>query len=815
MPFTNSRENMLSHEEESYIESRPKWVVGKIPDLSDYRKISVDSFEEALTLARIGMEATASFIPDYHGKKLMLTFTQSLLVGAAILSREQAEKVGLDFEKYRSVLMVTPTRFGKQLAYDTPILTLDGWKKHGELVPEEDYVFHPSGKPIKVLTTHSWEPDNYIITFSNGEEIEAHANHEWIIIDKSTNESRLVETKQLADFDLKYGGEHKYAIETGEACEFPEAKQAIDAYVMGYTLGKWSDLKIFENYQHASLEQRKLFLAGVIDAIGIVSMTEIIIPILTVSPSFSNGIVNMLRMTGFQPEIDDDFNIRFVPTMVLPTEKKKITHFTQKKQLDIVDVRRSELHSKGNCIQVDSPDGLYLVGKSMITTHNSFLNGIIAIIKAGVEGKEVRIGGATRDKAGIIQEKVVSLLPYAVRPIQDGLIVTDNEGDINKKVQRMATQVSKEALVWKNGGSIKLFSTNETKKNTDVAAAGAIGVGGDFCLLDEIQLMTPVGFRTASRFMMENSDTKRFCVGNPQINGHFRDLYDDPDTFVVHINDIGSIVEGRMTRKGIELTGIPTYSREYRAFCEVEFPDEKSGTRFFSTMPLPLNALKFSNPVRTERFIGVDSAYKGGDSLIVTVLSYNIDAEGHQWFVVEQQIDLKQKYPDWTDETTINVSLDILKICDDTGALNVCLDIGFGIHIYEALRQLDPSAPIEPVNFGEKPTTWRAEADYNAKVAANARAEMHLDLKDLCESGTLYVNGDSYDELTRQMREVGLNSELASAKVKIEAKKDIRTRLGRSPDNLDSLCLAVRAMVLSGVLSGEADPDNIQLAEFY
>lgn len=558
MPIINTRESMLSHESKEYIEKRPKWVFGRIPDLSDYRKLSVENMEEAFFLARLGQEMTSAFFPSYRGKPLYLSFTQAMLVGAGLLTREQAEKAGLDFEKYRSVLMVTPTRFGK-----------------------------------------------------------------------------------------------------------------------------------------------------------------------------------------------------------------------------------------------------------------SFLNAIIAIIKAAGEGKEVRIGGATKDKAGIIQEKIVSLLPSTAKAVQDGLIITEEDGDINKKVARMSTQVSKEALAWRNGGSIKMFSTNENRKNVNVAAAGAIGIGGDFVILDEIQLMTPVGFNTASRFMMENPDTKRFCVGNPQISGHFKDLYDDPTTFVVHINDVGSIVEGRMSRRGMELTGMPSYSQEYRAFIMVEFPDETSGNRFFPTLPLPLAKANLPKPVNQHWFMGIDSAYKGGDALMVTLLTYN-EAEDKRWITVESQIDLKKKYPEWNDDTTTNISLDILKIMQDYNVENACLDIGLGIHIYEALTRLDPDLALEPVNFSQKPTEWRAESDYNAKVALNARAEMHLDLRDLCESGLVYVNSDNYDEIMRQMREIGAKTDSVGSKIRVEPKQEIKKRLGRSPDNLDSLCLAVRAMVTSGLIGDDGrEGDEVDYAEFF
>lgn len=545
----NTRESFLDHEKKEYIESRPKWVWGRVPDLSDYRKLSVNNMQEAFLLARLGQEVASGIIPQYKGKPLRLTFTQALIVGAAIIDRPLAERYGLDFENYRSVLMVTPSRYGK-----------------------------------------------------------------------------------------------------------------------------------------------------------------------------------------------------------------------------------------------------------------SFLNAIVAIAKAGASGMEVRIGGASKDKAGIIQEKIVELLPNTVKAIQDGLIVTDSEGDVNKKVQRMATQVSKEALAWKNGGSIKLFSTNEKEKNAQVSAAGAIGIGGDFVILDEIQLMTPMGFRTSSRFMMENPDTKRFCVGNPQINGHFRELYDDPKTFVVHINEITAIVEERMSRRGIELTDIPTYSQEYRAFVQVEFPDENSGTRFFPTLPSVYDKAKFPEPEITRNFIGIDSAYKGADSLTITLLSLH-EAKGERWVVCNRQYDLKEKYGEWTNDTTLNIALDILKIWQDGNVVAGCIDIGLGIHIYEKLMELDPDLPLESVAFNQKPTEWRVEGEqYNAKMAMNARAEMHLDLRDLSEGHKLFLDQSCYEDILNQMREVGAVTE-TSSKIRIEQKADIKRRIGRSPDNLDSLCLAIRAMVLSGVLGSFEDTD--------
>lgn len=91
----NTRASFLHHEDPAYIQSRPKWVMGRVPDLSDYRKLSVNTMREAFQLARLGQEVASGIIPEYKGNPLTLTFTQALIVGAAILSREQAERYGL------------------------------------------------------------------------------------------------------------------------------------------------------------------------------------------------------------------------------------------------------------------------------------------------------------------------------------------------------------------------------------------------------------------------------------------------------------------------------------------------------------------------------------------------------------------------------------------------------------------------------------------------------------------------------------------------------------------------------------------------
>jgi hypothetical protein len=66
------------------------------------------------------------------------------------------------------LVMAVPFRHGKAFHPDTPILTITGWKKHGEL-KEGDYVFDPMGKPVQVIAnTGVYLYKRYVIDFEHG-----------------------------------------------------------------------------------------------------------------------------------------------------------------------------------------------------------------------------------------------------------------------------------------------------------------------------------------------------------------------------------------------------------------------------------------------------------------------------------------------------------------------------------------------------------------------------------------------------------------------------------------------------------------------
>lgn len=90
-------------------------------------------------------------------------------------------------------------RVGKNLSNSTPILTKKGWKTHGEL-QVGDYVLNDKGRFVKVLATSPEYPCNCRVTFANGEQIDCHENHEWVVHDRhgtQTGSLKTLETKSM------------------------------------------------------------------------------------------------------------------------------------------------------------------------------------------------------------------------------------------------------------------------------------------------------------------------------------------------------------------------------------------------------------------------------------------------------------------------------------------------------------------------------------------------------------------------------------------------------------------------------------------
>lgn len=355
---------------------------------------------------------------------------------------------------------------GKALDVQTPILTTAGWKTMGTL-HVGDYVYGRDGKPTRVTfaTGIQYDRDCYLVTFSDGAQIIADADHLWEtenyyerqatarLARRGETKSRGTDqrskmprpkvrtTREIADTLHARGGHTlNHSI---EVCQ-PLEGLTIDFNVSPYILGAWlgdgttadghftigdadagwftrkfeaegwpvhatraplrhsayglrvalreagvlGDKHIPDVYLGASREQRLALLQGLMDTDGTISQGEApvcefsvmserlaldvwsLVTSLGIKATFSEGTASIQgRVVGTR------YRIRFqtdLPVFALPrkagrvrplrTRRSRLRYITNVEPIDSVPVR---------CIQVDSPDHLYLAGRALVPTHNT------------------------------------------------------------------------------------------------------------------------------------------------------------------------------------------------------------------------------------------------------------------------------------------------------------------------------------------------------------------------------------------------------------------------------------------------------------
>lgn len=376
--------------------------------------------------------------------------------------------VDVEAGKEPRLLLMMPPRAGKQLADDTLVPTPAGWRRHGDLAPGDE-VFHPSGRPVKVLAVSEKTPSNVKVTFSDGSSYFCHENHEWALYNRMRREWQTIETNhflkptrfgkakqtiqgtrcmyQLPIAEpLRYNGTefltHPYVLgawlgdgSAGKPCitGAKSDKAIIDRVVeLGYpvstvcehqttgvlttyfsgdgvtdvglvpkrrgpipgrlsqeleVLGVFKDKHIPESYLRLKTELRLQLVAGLIDTDGHTDKNGRM-SFTTASRKLADGVMELLSGLGFRPYIQEIeprlstsgiqgqkvyWCIGFQPTMPIPVvlPRKSVSRIAKQRRVGLVSVERVESGKQGHCIQVDSPDGLYVVGEKLTVTHNS------------------------------------------------------------------------------------------------------------------------------------------------------------------------------------------------------------------------------------------------------------------------------------------------------------------------------------------------------------------------------------------------------------------------------------------------------------
>lgn len=351
---------------------------------------------------------------------------------------------------YDILILSCPPQHGKLQADDTPVLTSEGWKRHGDL-KVGDYVYNHKGEKVMVTYVHPKYFANREVTFTNGEKIKCHENHEWLVHDRTAHRERVVETKYMEERisygtqEKKRGHRYNFLLPLRKPICGDEKEFAVEPYVLGVWLGdgtntaghicackddivtldecrkfypegsEWThkdtgvitrsykglckDLQEYgmcysgyrtekhipEEYLTASHVQRLELLAGLIDTDGYVDARHHRIVFTTADKELKESFEELVATFGwrtttceFKPQRSTSgiegkkpyWQVAFNPTEFIPCriERKQLHNFSAQRRIAVCNIKEIEPIS-GNCITVEG--GIYLVGKTLLPTHNS------------------------------------------------------------------------------------------------------------------------------------------------------------------------------------------------------------------------------------------------------------------------------------------------------------------------------------------------------------------------------------------------------------------------------------------------------------
>ena len=376
---------------------------------------------------------------------------------------------------FTDLIFNAPSGYGKLLANDTPILTRNGWKKHGDLVVGDE-VLSPKGEFIRVNIVHPKRLANVKVTFEDGEEILCHNQHEWCVYDRLARKTKSrVETTYIMQHLKEKSGRNRFFIPIREKVKGEYKNLPVDPYTYGVWLGDGStkqgritqnnkDSVIFEyipykissifngisdnvksytlkglandlhklglcyqnkkvekyihdSYLTSSIEQRLELLAGIIDTDGYLDKEKQRYIITTNGEKLKEDIVTLISTFNWRTSVTtippytstsgitgkkNTYYIGFSPDIEIPCklERKKITRLHKQRRIGITKVELIE-PIEGNCITVDG--GLYLAGRTLKTTHNTFPEKIAEAWSFGIDDTGAMLALCSNDdvvKAG-------------------------------------------------------------------------------------------------------------------------------------------------------------------------------------------------------------------------------------------------------------------------------------------------------------------------------------------------------------------------------------------------------------------------------
>lgn len=142
--------------------------------------------------------------------------------------------------RVHTVTVVCCTQLMKALDIETPIPTLDGFKRMGD-IRVGDAVFDENGMLCQVVAKSEKKRGLpcYRIVFSDGSSIVCESEHPWPVLDfkRRAPERRIAKTDEILKEVKLHQNRNRYGVEVAAPLQLPEKSLPIDPYILGCWLG--------------------------------------------------------------------------------------------------------------------------------------------------------------------------------------------------------------------------------------------------------------------------------------------------------------------------------------------------------------------------------------------------------------------------------------------------------------------------------------------------------------------------------------------------------------------------------------------------
>lgn len=411
----------------------------------------------------------------------------------------------------------------------------------------------------------------------------------------------------------------------------------------------------------------------------------------------------------------------------------------------------------------------------------SWLLGHVAPLMA-FHHQRLTVAAATANTTEIIMTYIRQSVRTATPDIKQAIL-----GETMKKIDRLDASMSKLRISFADGGSIDAITLGDSFGD-NAAHNKAVGRGGGY-IVDEAAMCSEEALGEIGRRELSSVDGNKdmlVMISNPHKPGVFYDYLTeehlDDRTIVIWMDALTATQEGRWSAQHVLDSDFAKREDTRSRYWMCELP--RSGVGMFDDV-------RVGSPNQVGlRFMGIDAAYKGKDNICLAMCSQG------QGVSVDEILTIKST--PWIDgKTSEDICDTIAKIYHQTDCLFANVDVGYGVWIIEGL--IRRGVNCMGVNFAASPTKERVKMRHYAAVnALNTRAEMHLDLQGLIEDQSITFAPEAYKQVKDVLPYIACDRK-SNGKIVVRPKVEIKNMIGKSPDELDAVLLAIHALILYGM----------------